>query len=445
MSEWQKRNQEYLQKKAEEEAKQKEVEASAEEKKAPSSSEESDQELSEWQKQHQEYLQKKAEEEAKNAENTADTDSDEEADVDSGPESDTESEKEEASDTSDVQEKQEEQTDTEKTSSIDSSSKDKDKEKRSKVKKEKKPKTPKPPIRSVHIWRAVSILVPSFLILFLSIYLLTPFATLKQIEVTGTVQTNAEQIKEASGIRDSDYTISLILNKDKHAEMVKSNHWIESAKITYQFPVHFTIEVKEFEIVAYSVSGDSYYPILSSGSIESTAVSSDNLPEKYISVLFNDEEQIKTLISQLNEVSPEIKQEIEKIELAPSKVTSDLLKITMYDTDEILVPLSELGKKLPYYSKIKPQLTVPSGIDMEVGIYSYSLVDKALDDERVKAKEEEKKKQEEEKKNKLSKEIKIKQHRRLEQHRVAKFQMIRSVTGFYLTSTALNNRIVKNL
>ena len=398
LSEWQKRNQEYLQKKAEEEAKQKEVEASAEEKKALSSSEESNQELSEWQKQHQEYLQKKAEEEAKSAENTADTDSDEEADVDSGSESDTESEKEEASDTNDVQEKQEEQTDTEKTSSIDSSSKDKDKEKKSKVKKEKKPKTPKPPIRSVHIWRAVSILVPSFLILFLSIYLLTPFATLKEIEVTGTVQTNAEQIKEASGIRDNDYTISLLLNKDKHAEMVKSNHWIESAKIVYQFPVHFTIEVKEFEIAAYSVSGDSYYPILTSGSIESTAVSSDNLPEKYISVLFNNEEQIKTLISQLNEVSPEIKQEIEKIELAPSKVTSDLLKITMYDTDEILVPLSELGKKLPYYSKIKPQLTVPSGIDMEVGIYSYSLVDKALDDERIKAKEEEKKRQEEEKK-----------------------------------------------
>ena len=397
LSEWQKRNQEYLQKKAEEEAKRAEEEAREKEEQVSESSE-STQEVSEWQKQHQEYLQKKAEEEAKSAENTADTDSDEEADVDSEPESDTESEKEDASDTSDVQEKQEEQTDTEKISSIDSSSKDKDKEKKSKVKKEKKPKTPKPPIRSVHIWRAVSILVPSFLLLFLSIYLLTPFATLKQIEVTGTVQTNAEQIIEASGIRDSDYTISLLLNKDKHAEMVKSNHWIESAKIVYQFPVHFTIEVKEFEIAAYSVSGDSYYPILTSGSIESTAVSSDNLPEKYISVLFNDEEQIKTLISQLNEVSPEIKQEIEKIELAPSKVTSDLLKITMYDTDEILVPLSELGKKLPYYSKIKPQLTVPSGIDMEVGIYSYSLVDKALDDERVKAKEEEKKKQEEEKK-----------------------------------------------
>jgi len=76
----------------------------------------------------------------------------------------------------------------------------------------------------------------------------------------------------------------------------------------------------------------------------------------YMSVLFNDEQQVKTLIEQLADVSPEIKQAIKTIELAPTSVTSDLLKITMYDTDEILVPLSELGKKLPYYSKIKPQI-----------------------------------------------------------------------------------------
>ena len=392
LSEWQKRNQEYLQKKAEEEAKRAAEEAREKEEQAAKSASENTQELSEWQKQNQEYLSKKTEEESVSSEEV-----DQESEKTEEKDSDT-------SDEASVEETEDKNTEETKTSQEESKSQDKVEPEKgeAKVKEDKKRKiknkTPKPPIPSVHIWRAVTILVPSFLILFLSIYLLTPLSTLKHIEVTGTVQTTADQVKEASGIRDSDYTLSLLLNKDKHAEMVKSDHWIESAKIVYQFPVHFTIEVKEFGIVAYSVSGDSYYPILSSGSIESTAVSSDNLPEKYISVLFNDEEQIKTLISQLNEVSPEIKQEIQKIELAPSKATSDLLKITMYDTDEILVPLSELGKKLPYYSKIKPQLTVPSGIDMEVGIYSYSLVDKALDDERIKAKEEEKKKQEEEKK-----------------------------------------------
>ena len=398
LSEWQKRNQEYLQKKAEEEAKRAAEEAREKEEQAAKSASENTQELSEWQKQNQEYLSKKTEEESVSSEEV-----DQESEKTEEKDSDT-------SDEASVEETEDKNTEETKTSQEESKSQDKVEPEKgeAKVKEDKKRKiknkTPKPPIPSVHIWRAVTILVPSFLILFLSIYLLTPLSTLKHIEVTGTVQTTADQVKEASGIQDSDYTISLLLNKDKHAEMVKSDRWIESAKIVYQFPVHFTIEVKEFEIVAYSVSGDNYYPILSSGSIESTAVNAANLPEKYISVLFNDEEQIKTLISQLNDVSPEIKQEIQKIELAPSKATSDLLKITMYDSNEILVPLSELGKKLPYYSKIKPQLTVPSGIDMEVGIYSYSLADKALEEERIKAQEEEKKKKEEEEKKKQEEE-----------------------------------------
>lgn len=394
LSEWQKRNQEYLQKKAEE-AKRAEEEARENEEQAAKFASENTQELSEWQKQNQEYLNKKAEEESTDSEEIEEaSEKTQEKDSDTSGEASNEDKDVEETETSQIESKSQDQIVEEKTGA--------------EVKKEKKVKTknkpPKPPIPSVHIWRAVTILVPSFLILFLSIYLLTPLSTLKHIEVTGTVQTTADQVKEASGIQDSDYTINLLLNKDKHAEMVKSDHWIESAKIVYHFPVHFTIEVKEFEIVAYSVSGDNYYPILSSGSIESTAVNAANLPEKYISVLFNDEEQIKTLISQLNDVSPEIKQEIQKIELAPSKATSDLLKITMYDSNEILVPLSELGKKLPYYSKIKPQLTVPSGIDMEVGIYSYSLADKALEEERIKAQEEEKKKKEEEEKKKQEEE-----------------------------------------
>ena len=390
LSEWQKRNQEYLQKKAEEEAQLVKEKAQADtNKKEVAKAPEEETTLSEWQKQNREYLRKKAEEETKE-EQESDLSEDTEEDSDSNPEE----QKESAEDQSSL-ENEEETTETEQVEEEDETSEEtKVEEKRSKSKK----KIAKPSIPSVHIWRAVTILIPSLLVLFFSIYLLTPYSTLKNIEVTGTVETNADQIKEASGIRDSDYTFGLLLNKDKHAEMIKSNHWIESASIHYQFPTNFTIQVKEYGIVAYYVSGEDHYPILSSGTVETSPVSLVSLPETYMSVLFNDEQQVKTLIEQLAEISPEIKQAIKTIELAPTSVTSDLLKITMYDTDEILVPLSELGKKLPYYSKIKPQLTVPSGIDMEVGIYSYSLTDKALEEARIKAKEEEKKKQEEEKK-----------------------------------------------
>ena len=351
------------------------------------------QELSEWQKRNQEYLKKKAEEEAALA---------------AEKEKEKQARKEANSKLLEEAKKSSSQSDEEATSPSKAPSEKEEKPqkedtevKKEKKKKEKPEKPAKPKIAPVHIWRAVSILVPSVLVLLLSIYLLTPLSTLKHIEVKGNVQTQADDIKQVSGIQDSDYTLSLLLNKEKHAEKIKSNHWIESAKIDYKFPTNFTIEVKEFKIVGYYVTGEDHYPILSSGTIDPSPVNLLSLPETYITVTFNDEQQVKDLIAGLSSISEDIKSQIQKIELAPSKATADLLKITMLDTDEILVPLSELSKKLPYYSKIKPQLAEPSFIDMEAGIYSTSLADKRLEEAEEKAKQEakeaEKKKQEEKK------------------------------------------------
>ena len=354
------------------------------------------QELSEWQKRNQEYLKKKAEEEAALAEEKEkEKQARKEANsklLEESKKSSSESVEEASSPSKEPSEKEEK------------SQKDdrKVKEEKEKKKPEKPEKPAKPKIAPVHIWRAVSILVPSVLVLLLSVYLLTPLSTIKNIEVKGNSNTQADDIKQASGIQDSDYTLALLLDKEKYAERIKSNHWIESAKINYQFPTNFTIEVKEFDIVGYYVSGEEHYPIISSGTVESTPVDRLNLPETYLTVTFNDEQQVKELITGLSTISEDIKSQIQKIELAPSKATADLLKITMLDTDEVLVPLSELSKKLPYYSKIKPQLSEPSVVDMEAGVYSYTIADKLIEEAEEKAKQEakeaEKKKQEEEKK-----------------------------------------------
>ena len=352
------------------------------------------QELSEWQKRNQEYLKKKAEEEAALAE-----EKEKEKQARMGKNSKSLEESKKSSSDSDQNETVPDEESFEKE---EKSKKDDPKVKEEKKKKEKPEKPAKPKIAPVHIWRAVSILVPSVLVLLLSVYLLTPLSTIKNIDVKGNSNTQADDIKQASGIQDSDYTLALLLDKETYAERIKSNHWIESAKIDYQFPTNFTIEVKEFDIVGYYVSGEEYYPILSSGAVESTPVNRLNLPETYLTVTFNDEQQVKELITGLSTISEDIKSQIQKIELAPSKATADLLKITMLDTDEVLVPLSELSKKLPYYSKIKPQLSEPSVVDMEAGVYSYTIADKLIEEaeEKVKqeAKEAEKKKQEEEKK-----------------------------------------------
>ena len=365
-------------------------------------------ELSEWQKRNQEYLKKKAEEEAALAE-----EKEKERQARMGEESEKSEDKQDQESESDpkdpesAKEKSEEKVessegDKEEEEKEESTSKEKKNQDKKLAKKATKEKPAKAKIPGIHILRAFTILFPSLLLLFVSAYLLSPYATMKDIRVEGTVQTTDDDIRQASGIQDSDYTINLLLDKVKYEEQIKSNYWVESAQLVYQFPTKFTIKVKEYDIVAYYVSGESHYPILSSGQLETSAVSLVSLPETYLSVLFNDSEQIKVFVSELAQISPELKVAIQKVELAPSKVTSDLIRLTMNDSDEVLVPLSEMSKKLPYYSKIKPQLSEPSVVDMEAGIYSYTVADKLIMEAEEKAKQEaieaEKKQKEEEKK-----------------------------------------------
>ena len=379
-------------------------------------------ELSEWQKRNQEYLKKKAEEEAALAEEkekerqarmaSKSEDSDETEDQESESDSkDPESAKE------DAKEKVEESEEVKKEATEEEQkSKEPKKEDKNLAKKATKKKTAKAKIPGIHILRAFTILFPSLPLLIVSAYLLSPYATMKDIRVEGTVHTTADDIRQISGIQDSDYTINLLLDKAKYEEQIKSNYWVESAQLVYQFPTKFTIKVKEYDIVAYYVSGENHYPILSSGQLETSSVSLVSLPETYLSVLFNDSEQIKTFTSELAQISPELKTAIQKVELAPSKVTSDLIRLTMNDSDEVLVPLSEMSKKLPYYSKIKPQLSEPSVIDMEAGIYSYTVADKLIMEAEEKAKQEakeaEKKQKEEEKKRLEEQQNKLEEERK---------------------------------
>lgn len=361
-------------------------------------------ELSEWQKRNQEYLKKKAEEEAALAEEKekerqarmgeefekSEDKQDQESETD---QEDSESAKEESEEKVVSSEADKEKEEPE--------SKEKEEQDKKLSKKATKEKPAKAKIPGIHILRAFTILFPSLLLLIVSAYLLSPYATMKDIRVEGTVQTTADDIRQASGIQDSDYTINLLLDKAKYEKQIKSNYWVESAQLVYQFPTKFTIKVKEYDIVAYYISGENHYPILSSGQLETSSVSLNSLPETYLSVLFNDSEQIKVFVSELAQISPELKAAIQKVELAPSKVTSDLIRLTMNDSDEVLVPLSEMSKKLPYYSKIKPQLSEPSVVDMEAGIYSYTVADKLIMEAEEKAKQEAKeaeKKQEEEQK-----------------------------------------------
>ena len=232
---------------------------------------------------------------------------------------------------------------------------------------------PKVPIEKIHWYRALPVLVTSSLVFLASLYFLTPLATMKTIEFTGNKVVSQEELRSSSKIDQRDYTVTVYKNRHHYEQNLKaSSPWIENVEITYQFPLTFKIDVQEYGILGYLQKDSKYYPILTSGEYVKKEVAADALPEERMDVTFSDAGLIKEFVQQLKNVPDSIKKSMRRVDLTPSKVTEDLVTITMSDEHQILVPISHIAKKLPYYEGIHPQLEVPSVVDMEAGIFSYA-------------------------------------------------------------------------
>ena len=335
LSEWQVRNKEYLEKKAQEKAKK---QAELEKKRA------------ELEQKKEEMKAELENQEPSNEEDTVfeeiDTDSPT-SEEDEVQDSESESEVEEQEEVQEQEEEQEEEVEQVEFSKV--------------------------PIEKIHWYRALPVLVTSSLIFLASLYFLTPLATMKTIEFTGNKVVSQEELRSSSKIDQRDYTITVYKNRHHYEQNLKaSSPWIENVEMTYQFPLTFKIDVQEYGILGYLQKDSKYYPILTSGKYVKNEVAADALPEERMDVTFSDAGLIKEFVQQLNNVPDSVKKSIRKVDLTPSKVTEDLVTITMSDEHQILVPISHIAKKLPYYEGIHPQLEVPSVVDMEAGIFSYA-------------------------------------------------------------------------
>ena len=339
LSEWQVRNKEYLEKKAQEKA---QKQAELEKKRA---------EL------EQKKEEMKAELENQEPSNEEDTVS-EEIDTDS-PTSEEEDAVQDSESESEVEEQDEAEAETQ--------DQEQDEEEVEQV------ELLKVPIEKIHWYRALPVLVTSSLVFLASLYFLTPLATMKTIEFTGNKVVSQEELRSSSKIDQRDYTVTVYKNRHHYEQNLKaSSPWIENVEMTYQFPLTFKIDVQEYGILGYLQKDSKYYPILTSGEYVKNEVAADALPEERMDVTFSDAGLIKEFVQQLKNVPDSIKKSMRRVDLTPSKVTEDLVTITMSDEHQVLVPISHIAKKLPYYEGIHPQLEVPSVVDMEAGIFSYA-------------------------------------------------------------------------
>ncbi|MEW4618169.1 MULTISPECIES: cell division protein FtsQ/DivIB [Streptococcus] len=224
-----------------------------------------------------------------------------------------------------------------------------------------------------HIYRAIPVLVISTLIAVFSVYLLTPLAKQKIIEFSGNKNADQTLLFEKSQIQDRDYTLTTFLNRDRYlANMKAASPWVKDISMTYAFPTTFKVKVEEHQVFGYYMTEEDHYPILENGEVVETPVAADQLPKAYLTVRFSDRELVRQFVKQLGKIPSSVRAEIESVDLTPSKVTKDLVTVTMKDGTKVLVPVSQIKRKLPYYNQIRKLIEDDSVIDMEAGIYSYN-------------------------------------------------------------------------
>ena len=238
--------------------------------------------------------------------------------------------------------------------------------KRNKTKKE-------PTVAKRHLYRALPVIGISSIVALVSIYFLSPLSTQKVIEFSGNKAVDQQKLYEKSRIKEEDYTLTTFLHKSVYEQNMKTTSpWIKEVHMHYQFPVTFKVNVTEHKVVAYYVTGEDHYPVLENGEVVEAITPASELPSSYISLKFSDRELVRQFVQQMKSISSSIKDKIVSVDLTPSKVTKDLITITMKNDNKILVPVSQITRKLPYYKTISKQLDDDSTIDMEAGVFSYS-------------------------------------------------------------------------
>lgn len=333
--------------------------------------------LSEWQRRNKEYLEKKAQEEAERQKQLEQEQAlaeekdqkNDESDITDDSE-DQEIENDSADETSNLNEEADAAGEENDGFELDEGEELSKKELKRLAKLERDAN--RIPIEKIHLYRALPVLIINGLLILLSLYFLTPLANIKTIQFSGNQIVSQEELLKNSKIDDRDYTLTTFINQKNYARNMKfSNPWIDTVDMTYQFPFTFNVKVKEYGVLGYLHENENYYPILTSGEVIKDAVAPESLPASYISVEFSDRQLIKSLVSQLEKVPDSVKNNIRTVQITPSKVTQDLATLTMGDEHQVLVPISQIARKLPYYEGIQPQLEFPSVVDMEAGIFSY--------------------------------------------------------------------------
>lgn len=214
-------------------------------------------------------------------------------------------------------------------------------------------------------------------------YVISPLSKIASFTPEGNKHESAKQIAAATGIKTGDHVWRIVHSKQVIASNItKAFPRIKTVTISFKFPNHFFANIIEHNESLYLKTGNNYQLVLSNGAIvKDEQINPQKLKPMPVLDGFSAQE-VKTFVLAYETLNDKVKNQITTVTKTPTNATPDFIAIEMKDGNEVRVPLSQMEDKLPYYTSVAAQLTEPSVVDMEAGIYAKSkdAYQKDLDD-----------------------------------------------------------------
>ncbi|SET30427.1 cell division protein FtsQ [Oceanobacillus limi] len=208
-----------------------------------------------------------------------------------------------------------------------------------------------------------------FFLISIIVYLQSPLSHVKTIEVNGNVFFTDEAIIELSNVEVQ--TSIWSVDKEEVVDSLETNPIIEVAAVERRLPWTVNISVTEHERVAYTKEEDSYFPILSNGTILREYGQKTQNGDAPLLVQFTDEEYLHKMSVELSELPARILNLISEVHWIPTAENNN--KIMLYMNDGYIVDgtIRDFSEKMKAYPSIVSQLDSDEMGIIHIGVGAY--------------------------------------------------------------------------
>lgn len=222
----------------------------------------------------------------------------------------------------------------------------------------------------VVLLKLLSLLVFFGLLIFVSLYFLSPYSNIETLSVEGTNDVLDQQVIDSSGVRSGDpLWVTYFEREEIEQRVITLLPQVSDAILAFSGINDFTFEIKEYNTVAYLLENNGYLKVLENGIIveDDYSTSIGNQP---VFINFKEGNALDRMINQFDEMDVTIQNLISEVELVENERNSLLVRVYMNNGNQVLASIPSFAERMSLYPQMVEAVDGKYGIfDLEAGAF----------------------------------------------------------------------------